>query len=173
MIAIASAPIRLLASTNPDESSSAISFIPIAFLQSVFRRASTNHRWFYDKQRAAEGEVFFAGFPSWMNTHSSGVFPGKVIAVGKGLGYVDMWKGILYRNVLQENVTAKFFPLPNPLPNNQKYYHGGHHFRGGVPARSPPPVVLWSDVLRWKIYTVSQRPPLMPVIRKSIQPSRR
>lgn len=61
-------------------------------------------------------------FPSWINKISPGLFPDKVVVLGEEVGYVDLWKGILFCKVLEEQVTTHFIPLPNLLPNNREYY---------------------------------------------------
>ncbi|XBI12323.1 hypothetical protein VPH35_139207 [Triticum aestivum] len=63
---------------------------------------------------------------SWIFTNRPGFCLENVIVVrGGALGYVDLWKGILLCNMLEEPVTTRFIPLPNPLPGNRKGYNYG------------------------------------------------
>uniref|UniRef100_N1R2J8 Uncharacterized protein n=1 Tax=Aegilops tauschii TaxID=37682 RepID=N1R2J8_AEGTA len=63
---------------------------------------------------------------SWIFTNRPGFCLENVIVVrGGALGYVDLWKGILLCNMLEEPVTTRFIPLPNPLPGNRKGYNNG------------------------------------------------
>ncbi|XBH82025.1 hypothetical protein VPH35_107488 [Triticum aestivum] len=64
------------------------------------------------------------------------VCPDKVIALGDGLlGWVDLWEGILICDVVKDDpkVTARFVPMPTPLPGNQDLRQG--LFLGAVAAR--------------------------------------
>ncbi|XP_062197691.1 uncharacterized protein LOC133900533 isoform X2 [Phragmites australis] len=86
---------------------------------------------------AALGFTLVAGqcelhiFRSERGTWTRNILPGKhrlniekVIVLGDGkLGFVDMWKEILVCDVLKENPTTSFIPLPKLLPNNQSDDH--------------------------------------------------
>ncbi|KAM0880820.1 hypothetical protein ACQ4PT_033329 [Festuca glaucescens] len=51
----------------------------------------------------------------------------KVIVLGRGalgmVGWVDLWRGILFCNVLQEDPTLLDIPLPLPAMGNWRFYH--------------------------------------------------
>ncbi|XBI12322.1 hypothetical protein VPH35_139206 [Triticum aestivum] len=82
--------------------------------------------WQRSKRRAWTKEHLAPDLPSWTwnNTHlrRRGVTPDNVIALPGAAGYVDLWKGVLICNVLEEPVAARFIPMPNPLPDNQEDY---------------------------------------------------
>jgi hypothetical protein len=63
--------------------------------------------------------------PPWLARRRRIVSPDKVIALQGGvLGFVDLWKGILFCDVLEERVvTAHFVPLPKLLPRNREYFN--------------------------------------------------
>ncbi|VAI88718.1 unnamed protein product [Triticum turgidum subsp. durum] len=79
---------------------------------------------FRSKQRAWTTELLLPDLPSWLTKKGATVSPSKVIALQGGvLGFVDLWKGILFCDVLSELVKTWFVPLPKLLPNNRVNYN--------------------------------------------------
>ena len=96
------------------------------FVFAAFRRESGQYKIdiFRSKQRAWTTERWLPDLPSWLTQKQRIVFPSKVIALQGGwLGFVDLWKGILLCNVLEEPGYVQFVPLPKLLPSNRKHYN--------------------------------------------------
>lgn len=92
------------------------------FVLAAFRRDSVHYKLdiFRSKRRAWTTELLLPDLPSWLTKKGRIISPNKVIALQGGvLGFVDLWKGILFCDVLREPVTAWFVPLPKPLPSNR------------------------------------------------------
>ncbi|XP_044409466.1 uncharacterized protein [Triticum aestivum] len=96
-------------------------YVLAAFRMDCVSRIYTLHV-FRSKGSIWSKHILAIDLPSWIYSIRPGLFPDKVIALGEEVGYVDLWKGILLCNVLEEQVTARFVPLPDPLPNNLEYY---------------------------------------------------
>ncbi|KAM0880819.1 hypothetical protein ACQ4PT_033329 [Festuca glaucescens] len=66
----------------------------------------------------------------------------KVIVLGRGalgmVGWVDLWRGILFCNVLQEDPTLLDIPLPLPAMGNWRFYHKcSPHIIRDITCRAP------------------------------------
>jgi hypothetical protein len=85
------------------------------------------------KYRLTDGQyevhVFRSKLETWtcnvlleaeLHAHRMVLEPQKVITLGSGkIGWVDLWKGILVCNVVNENPVLSFIPLPSLLPANR------------------------------------------------------
>ncbi|XP_047092026.1 uncharacterized protein LOC124703830 isoform X2 [Lolium rigidum] len=85
------------------------------------------------KYRLTDGQyevhVFRSKLETWtcnvlleaeLHAHGMVLEPQKVITLGSGkIGWVDLWKGILVCNVVNENPVLSFIPLPSLLPANR------------------------------------------------------
>ncbi|XP_044959700.1 uncharacterized protein LOC123410825 [Hordeum vulgare subsp. vulgare] len=95
------------------------------FVLAAFTRDRLQYKLhiFRSKQRAWTIELLFPDLPPWLIKRRGIVAPRKVIALQGGvLGFVDLWKGILFCDVLSELVKTWFVPLPKLLPNNRGNY---------------------------------------------------